>query len=87
MSTIFPAITLVLVVARLVIIEARLSLVPSLGTRSLIPTTRVVTIALAPLLVPVVILIVGLLFFIAPFALPLAVSSLVVLGLATILAL
>jgi hypothetical protein len=84
LSTIFPAITSVLVVARLVIIEARLALVPSLGTRSLVPA-RVVTVALAPLLFTVLVtLIAGLLLAIAPLALPLAVSSLEVLRLATI---
>lgn len=86
LSTISTAITSVLVVVRLIIVEARLSLVASLGTRSLIPT-RVFTLALAPLLVPVLeTLIAGLLFAKSTLALPLAISSLVVLRLAAILA-
>jgi len=84
LSTILPAITSVLVVARLFIIEARLALIPSLGTRSLL-TTEVFTVALATLLVPVLVtMIVGLLFVITPIARSLAVSSLVVLGLVAI---
>ena len=80
LSTILPAITSVLVVARLFIIEARLALIPSLGTRPLV-TTGVFTVALATLLVPVLVtMIVGLLFVITPIARSLAVSSLVVLG-------
>ena len=76
-----PAKTSVIVVARLFVIEARLALIPSLGTRSLL-TTEVFTVALATLLVPV--LLVRLLFIIATIAKPPAVESLLLLGLVAI---
>ena len=78
LSTLFIAITLVLIVARLFIIKTRLALIPSLGTRSLV-TTRLFTVALATLLVPV--LLVRLLFIIATITKPPAVESLLLLGL------
>ncbi len=79
-----PAITSVLVVARLFVIKARLALKSSLGTRSLV-NSRVFTVALATLLVPVLVtMIVGLLFVITPIARSLAISSLLVLGLVAI---